>query len=48
MVAVLPCAFTSATTRMASPTVSPAMYRSESRFTTGRGTAGSIRTIALS
>jgi hypothetical protein len=48
IVAVFPDAFSPPTTRIASPTVSPAMYRSDSRFTTVRGTAGSMRTIALS
>src|SRR4051812_10950080 len=47
-VASFPFAFKRATTRIASSRDGPAMYRDESRRTTGFGTAGRSRTIARS
>src|SRR5262245_24161010 len=48
MVASFPSPFSRSTTRSASSSSSPAMYRDEIRRTTGLGTAGSRRTIAES
>src|SRR5215210_5063638 len=48
MVALLPSALRRRTVSRASFSSGPAMYRSESFWTTGRGTAGSRRTIARS
>src|SRR6187431_1729469 len=47
-VASFPSAFSPATVRRASSSVAPAMYGADRRWTTGRGTAGSRRTIARS
>jgi hypothetical protein len=47
-VAFLAASFSVRTAEIASPRSSPAMYRPESRLTTGFGTAGSIRAIARS
>src|SRR5262245_7549724 len=48
IVARFPFALSRCTTRSASWSVSPAMYRSEKSWTTGFGTAGSRRTMARS
>ena len=40
-----PAPFSSRSTRTASSSESPAMYRREKAFTTGRGTSGSEREI---
>jgi hypothetical protein len=47
-VASFPSAFNPATVLRASSSVAPAMYGADRRWTTGRGTAGSRRTMARS